>query len=140
VLLVPGVGVVGEGWRPQLDGLADRYALVAFDNRGIGGSAILDGVLSIEAMAADALALADHAGFERFHLAGHSMGGLVAQHVALEAPQRVHSLALLCSLSRGGQGVRLTPGMLLAALRWSGTIRKAEVRHERLVMQTRRLD
>ncbi len=38
VLLVQGVGVVGEGWRPQIDGLADRFTVVAFDNRGFGRS------------------------------------------------------------------------------------------------------
>ena len=38
VILVQGVGVIGEGWRPQIDGLRDRYAVVAPDNRGIGGS------------------------------------------------------------------------------------------------------
>jgi 3-oxoadipate enol-lactonase len=117
VLLLQGVGLVGEGWRPQIDGLRDRFTLVAPDNRGIGGSAILDGRLTIEAMAADALAVMDAAGFDRFHVVGHSMGGVIAQALALQVPQRVASLALLCTFARGRQGATLTLPLLLTALR-----------------------
>lgn len=116
VLLVQGCGVIGNGWRPQVDGLADRYELFTFDNPGIGDSE-LNGTLSVEAMAADALAIVDAERVERFHLAGHSLGGLVAQQVALAAPQRVKSLALLCSFARGAQGARMSLSMLLTAIR-----------------------
>ena len=117
VLLLQGVGLVGEGWRPQVDGLRDRFTLVSPDNRGIGGSTILDGRLSIDAMAADALAIMDALGAERFHVAGHSMGGVIAQALALQVPGRVKSLALLCTFARGKQGATLTPAMLVTALR-----------------------
>jgi pimeloyl-ACP methyl ester carboxylesterase len=117
VLLLQGVGLVGEGWRPQIDGLRDRFTLVAPDNRGIGGSTILDGRLTIESMAADALAVMDAAGFERFHVAGHSMGGVIAQALAVQVPERVASLALLCTFARGRQGATLTLPLLLTALR-----------------------
>lgn len=117
VLLVQGAGVVGEGWRPQIDGLADRYSLVWFDNRGIGGSRTTDRRLTIEAMAADALAIVDAEGIDRFHLAGHSMGGLIARHVALTAPRRVLSLALLCTFCEGREAARLSPGIIATALR-----------------------
>ncbi len=59
VLMLQGVGVIGEGWRPQVDALADRFTLITIDNRGIGRSEITDGPLTIEAMAADALAVMD---------------------------------------------------------------------------------
>ena len=52
-----------------------------------------------------------------FHVAGHSMGGLIAQEVALLAPARVKSLALLCTFARGKQAARLTPDIILVGLR-----------------------
>ena len=117
VLLVQGVGVVGEGWRPQIDGLADRFTVLAFDNRGFGGSTIRDGALSIESMAGDAIALVDALGFERFHVAGHSMGGVIAQAIALRAPARVRSLAFLCTFAHGRDGAALSMPMLITSLR-----------------------
>lgn len=117
VLLIQGAGVVGEGWKPQTDGLSNRFTLVAFDNRGIGGSEILDGRLSIEDMAADALALADGLGLEAFHVVGHSMGGLIAQELALSTSGRVKSLAFLCTFASGRQALRLTAAMALTTVR-----------------------
>ena len=116
VLLLQGVGVIGNGWKPQVEALSGRYTVITIDNRGIGGSA-WDGALSIEDMAADALAVADAEGLGRFHLAGHSMGGLIAQQVALTARARVVSLALLCTFLKGRQGTMLAPALLPAAIR-----------------------
>ena len=116
VLLIQGAGVVGNGWRPQVDGLADQFDMVAFDNRWIGKSE-LRGRLTIEGLARDALAIMDAERIDRFHVVGHSMGGLVAQHIALTAAARVKRLALLCTFARGTQGARLTTAMLVTALR-----------------------
>jgi pimeloyl-ACP methyl ester carboxylesterase len=113
---VQGAGAIGEGWRPQVEALADRFTTVTFDNRGIGQSTCA-GALTIEDMARDALAIMDAEGIERFHLAGHSMGGLIAQQIALTAPHRVLSLALLCTFLRGRQASTLSWGMLATALR-----------------------
>ena len=79
VILVQGAGVIGEGWRPQIDALKDRHTVVWIDNRGIGQSVFTTRPLSIEDMADDVLAVADAEGLWAFHLAGHSMGGLVAR-------------------------------------------------------------
>jgi 3-oxoadipate enol-lactonase len=117
VLLIQGVGVVGEGWRPQVQELSDCYDLVSFDNRGIGASEMQDPVLSIETMAADALAIMDAERVERFHVVGHSMGGLIAQELALTHPSRVKSLALLCTFHHGREGARMTPDILVAGLK-----------------------
>ena len=118
ILLIQGAGVVGAGWRPQVDSLGTEYTTCAFDNRGTGGSRILDGGrLTIEDMAADALAIMDAEGLERFHVVGHSMGGLIAQAVALQARARIKSLTLLCTFVRGVEGARMTPAMMLTALR-----------------------
>lgn len=117
VLFIQGVGVIGDGWRPQIDGLCDRHTTISFDNRGLGASSIRSGPLTIEAMAHDALAIMDAEKIERFHVAGHSMGGLVAQEVALLAPARVKSLALLCTFARGKQATRLTADIVFLGLR-----------------------
>jgi len=116
VLLVQGVGVAGSGWRPQMDGLADRYRLLAWDHRGLGRSTMGRDPLTIERMGKDALALMDAAGFERAHVVGHSMGGVIAPQIALDAPRRVRSLALLCTFDLGKHAVALSPAML-----WIGT-------------------
>src|SRR5688500_19436743 len=69
VLLIQGAGVVGAGWRPQIEELAGEYTLYAFDNRGIGGSRLDDGrVLTIEDMAHDAPAIMDAEGVDTFHV------------------------------------------------------------------------
>lgn len=117
VLLIQGVGVIGHGWRPQVDALQDRYSLCSFDNRGIGRSAPLRGLTSIEAMAADARALLDQLGWSQAHVVGHSMGGLIAEQLALDAPSRVRSLALLCTPASGRAVARPSLGMMWLGLR-----------------------
>jgi pimeloyl-ACP methyl ester carboxylesterase len=117
VLLIQGVGVVGNGWAPQVAGLSRHFTLVSFDNRGIGGSINHDARLTIDDMAADALAIMDSLGFERFHVVGHSMGGIIAQALALRAPARVASLSLLCTFAKGSDGSKMTLSMLVTALR-----------------------
>lgn len=112
VLLVQGVGVAGSGWRPQVQGLSDRHRLLAWDHRGIGQSTMGRDPLGIERMSKDALALMDAAGFDRAHVVGHSMGGVIAPQIALDAPQRVRSLALLCTFDLGKHAVSLSPAML----------------------------
>lgn len=116
VLLIQGCGVGGDGWRPQLDALKERYTVVSFDNRGYGRSAPARDI-TVEAMAADAFAVLDALGFAGAHLVGHSLGGVIAQQMALDAPSRVRSLSLLCTFGRGRDGARLTPFLLWIALR-----------------------
>lgn len=115
--MVQGAGVIGEGWRPQIDALRDRYTVLWIDNRGIGQSVITSGRLRIEDMAADVLAVADVERLQAFHLVGHSMGGLIAQQVALTAPARVLTLSLLCTFLKGSQGAALSLPLLVTALR-----------------------
>lgn len=117
VLFIQGVGAIGRAWRPQLEALAVDHTVLAFDNRGIGDSPLGSAPLSIETMASDALAVADTEGATCFDVVGHSMGGIIAQQVALTAPTRVRSLSLLCTFARGAQGARLSWDLLLAGLR-----------------------
>jgi pimeloyl-ACP methyl ester carboxylesterase len=117
VLLVQGVGMGGGAWQPQIEALQHRFRLVAPDNRGVDGSEVAPGTVTIEFLASDALAVMDAEGIEDFHLVGHSMGGLIAQEIALIAPQRVRSLAFLNTFATGKQGARLTPATVWAGLR-----------------------
>src|SRR5688572_2915768 len=117
VLMIQGVGVIGRGWRPQAEALSRQFAVVTFDNRGMGESAQGAGALTIEDMAADALALMDSQRIDRFHLVGHSMGGVIAQAVALAAPSRVKSLSLLCTFVNGRDAMRLSPAGMIKAMR-----------------------
>ena len=117
VLFIQGVGVVGEGWRPQVDALSRHFTCISFDNRGIGASLLEDGALSIDAMAGDAIAIMDAEGIDRFHVVGHSMGGVIAQAVALQAPTRVRTLSLLCTFARGRDATALSWPMLVMGLR-----------------------
>jgi pimeloyl-ACP methyl ester carboxylesterase len=116
VLLVQGVGVIAGGWRPQVAALERSSTTIAIDNRGVGQST-LDGPLSIERMAEDVLAVADAEGLDRFHLVGHSMGGVIAQQVALTSLRRVQSLSLLCTFLKGSQGAAMSAGLLWTAIR-----------------------
>ena len=116
VLAIQGVGVMGRGWRPQVDRLSTAFRFITFDNRGIGANTRGDGPLTIERMAGDALAIVDAEGIDRVHVVGHSMGGLVAQHLALTRRERVKSLALLCTFADGARATRLSGRMLVLAL------------------------
>lgn len=117
VLMIQGVGVAGGGWRPQVEAIATRFTAITFDNRGIGRSRLGTSPLTVEGMAGDALAILAAEGIDGFHLVGHSMGGLIAQHVALTARARIRSLALMCTFADGKDGSRLSPSMMLLGLR-----------------------
>lgn len=117
LLLIQGVGCIGKTWEPQVRDLQSDHEILTFDNRGIGQSLPCRAALTIEAMARDALALMDHVGWTSAHVAGHSMGGLIAQQLALDAPTRVRSLSLQCTFSRGAEAARLTLWVIWMNLR-----------------------
>ena len=73
---------------------AKHYRTVTFDNRGIGGSDKPTGPYSMSMLAGDTIGLMDSLGIDRAHLLGGSMGGMVAQHIAIDHPQRVQKLVL----------------------------------------------
>jgi pimeloyl-ACP methyl ester carboxylesterase len=117
VVFIQGVGVHGEGWRPQTDVLHATYRCISFDNRGTGASQLLTGKLTLQQMVADTFAVMDAAGITSAHLVGHSLGGCIAQQVALVSPSRVKSLALLCTSARGADATDFRWPMLLVGLR-----------------------
>ena len=103
VLLVHGLGYARWGWEPVVDGLAEDFRVCMFDNRGVGDSDSPDGPYSARVMAEDAVAVLDAAGLERAHVLGTSLGGMVAQEIALGWPDRVERLVLVCTTT-GLQG------------------------------------
>lgn len=117
VLMIQGAGAIGEAWRPQVRELSSQFTCITFDNRGVGQSTCTGRAFTIEQLAQDALAIMDAEGLERFHVAGHSMGGLIAQQIALTAPERVTSLALLCTFLHGRQASAMSAAMVVTALR-----------------------
>ena len=97
LLLIAGLGRDRRMWDAQVPALSERLRVVTFDNRGVGESARPAGPYSAAQMAADALGLLDVLEIERAHVAGASLGGLIAQEIALSCPERVERLALLCT-------------------------------------------
>jgi 3-oxoadipate enol-lactonase len=100
VLLLQGLGVDARGWALQRFPLGRRFHCYAVDNRGVGGSAHAPHPLSLEQMADDAVAVLDDAGVDSAHVVGASMGGVLAQILAVRYPERVRSLVLACTACR----------------------------------------
>lgn len=101
VLLIMGLSFTHEMWFRVLPTLSSRFRVVLFDNRGVGLSGAPRGPYTIERMARDAAAVMDAAGMPSAHVIGASMGGMIAQELALRFPFRVRSLLLACT-SHGG--------------------------------------
>ena len=101
LLLIMGLGATHEWWARVRPALAARYRTILFDNRGVGRSDVPPGPYSIPQMADDAAAVMEAAGVERAHVFGASMGGMIAQELALGHPSRVRSLILGCTACGG---------------------------------------
>ena len=97
LLLIHGLGYARWGWEPLLPLLADHFRVISFDNRGIGESSVPPGPYTAAEMASDAACVLDDAGVVRAHVVGASLGGMIAQELALLRPERVDRLVLLCS-------------------------------------------
>ncbi len=102
LLCVHGLAADTLAWALQLQAFAASHRTVIFDNRDAGQSSPGQAGYSVADMAQDALALADELELESFHLLGISMGGAIAQEVALAAPERVSTLTLAVTFPRGG--------------------------------------
>jgi pimeloyl-ACP methyl ester carboxylesterase len=118
VLLIGGLGDTVESWQFQLDGLADRYRLTAFDNRGAGRTAMPEGQPTVEAMADDAAAVLRGLGSAPAHVAGFSGGSIIAQELALRHPELVRSLVLQSTWSVMDQYMK----SLCRSIHWQATL------------------
>jgi pimeloyl-ACP methyl ester carboxylesterase len=96
VLLIMGFGVPGHMWLNQIPALAARHRVAWFDNAGAGRTERrARGYYSMAELGRDAVAVLDALGWDDAHVVGASMGGMIAQHMALERPGRVRSLSLV---------------------------------------------
>ena len=101
LVLIQGLGIGRWGWDPVADRLARRFRVITIDNRGIGASGVPPGPYSTRAMAADVLAVLDDAGVDSAAVVGTSLGGMVAQELALSHPDRVDRLVLVAAIPGG---------------------------------------
>lgn len=99
VLLLSGLGYGGWMWRWLAAELEPRFRVITLDNRGVGGSDKPPGPYTTRMLADDAAGLLGGLGVARAHVVGLSLGGMVAQELALAWPGRVRSLVLACTVA-----------------------------------------
>lgn len=102
VLLIMGFGMSGEAWLPVYEPLSKHFQLCWYDARGLGLSTPGEGPHTLQGLADDAAGLLAHLGWEDAHITGVSMGGMIAQYVALQHPACVRSLSLIATHAGGG--------------------------------------
>jgi pimeloyl-ACP methyl ester carboxylesterase len=128
LLLIMGMSGTALHWgEPFLGALREDFQLIAYDHRGVGSSTALDGPLTIVQMAQDAAALLDALQIDCAHVLGISMGGMIAQELALAHPERVRTLTLGCTYCGGEGSAQAAPEVLqrLAESMMSGDRQRA---------------
>ncbi len=115
LLFINGSGSTIEAVSLLVDYFAKSFTVAIHDQRGLGKSSIPKGPYSMAQYSADAIALADHLGWNSFNVLGISFGGMVAQELATTYPERVSRMALCCT-SSGGEGGSSYPLHELASL------------------------
>jgi 3-oxoadipate enol-lactonase len=117
LLMIQGLGFDHAGWDPVVPALRRRFRLLLMDNRGCGASDPPVGVFSVPDLARDAVAVLDAAGVTRAHVLGCSLGGMVAQELAIDHGDRVLGLVLACTTPGWPAGYPMpAPSMRLMAL------------------------
>jgi 3-oxoadipate enol-lactonase len=97
LVLIGGLGADHQVWKSTLRHFSKHYRVLTLDNRGAGQSSAPDFPYTTEMMANDILQLMDALHISRAHILGHSMGGRIAQQIALIAPEKVNQLIIACS-------------------------------------------
>ncbi len=116
LLLIQGMSGTHLSWgEPFTAALQDEFQTVAYDHRGIGSSTPADAPFTIGDLAEDAAGLLDRLGWESAHVLGISMGGMVAQELALRHPARLRTLTLGCTYP-GGPGSASAPAATMQKL------------------------
>jgi pimeloyl-ACP methyl ester carboxylesterase len=106
VLLVMGLAYPAAAWFRQVPALAERHRVLRLDNRGAGDTGLAPGApYTVETMTEDCLAVLDEAGVEQAHVVGISMGGLMAQELAMSHAHRLRSLVLMATHPGVAHGV-----------------------------------
>lgn len=116
LLLIMGMSGTSLSWgEPFLQQLREDFDVIAYDHRGVGASTQLDGPVTTRQMADDAVALLDALALDDVHVLGISMGGMIAQELALAHPERVRTLMLGCTYC-GGEGSSLASEAVIGKL------------------------
>ncbi len=116
LVMITGLGIDQSTWKPQVSAFKEHYQVITFDNRGVGKSDKPEGPYSPRMMAEDTVQLMDFLKIEKANILGYSMGGLIAQEIAINYPERITKLVLgstWCCQDDGANGV--TPNLLEAA-------------------------
>jgi 3-oxoadipate enol-lactonase len=106
LILIGGFCMVKESWEDQVHGLSTHFRVIRFDNRGVGETTVPSEPFTIADMAADTVGLMDALGVDSAHVFGVSMGGLIAQVLALDHPDRVGRVALGCTTHGGRHAIQ----------------------------------
>ena len=101
VLFIQGLGVDHRGWSAVTRPLSKRFRCISYDNRDVGRSSTVDAPYDVLDMAADAIGLLDALGIARVDIVGTSMGGVIAQEIAIRHPQRARKLVLVTTYTSG---------------------------------------
>jgi pimeloyl-ACP methyl ester carboxylesterase len=120
VLLIGGLAMTAEDWWRTVPVLAESFRVVTFDNRGVGRSGAAPPPHSVAEMADDAAAVLEAAGAAPAHVYGVSLGGMVAQELALRHPERVSALVLGATTPGGLLSVPPDPAVIAYFMRHRG--------------------
>ena len=128
LLLINGLGSDHLEWLHQIPAFEARFRVLVFDNRGTGSTDVPPGPYTTAGMADDAASLLRALGIPRAHVLGVSLGGMIAQEVALRHPDRVDGLVLGCTAPGGELSIRPSPEALAAFALANGVDPEAELR------------
>jgi 3-oxoadipate enol-lactonase len=97
LVLSNSLGSTSEMWDPQIPALSERFRVIRYEIRGHDSAPVPDGPYSLDDLGGDVIALLDRLGVERAHFAGLSLGGMTGMWLAVNAPERIDRLVLLCT-------------------------------------------
>jgi pimeloyl-ACP methyl ester carboxylesterase len=120
LVLIPGLGYDGWMWHRMIPGLAEHFQVISLDNRGSGQSDKPIGPYTAPMLAADVVGLLDTFDLPKAHVMGHSMGGFIAQALAIDYPDRVNKLILSATNFGGPRHVPITPEAMAVLTDLSG--------------------